>query len=86
VGKTYIWGVAIIAGTIGVFLTAMVFGLLSAAILTLIMTPALVAALTVFHRAHVARREQKIIKKIVDTAMTGEGRPGNDTAMKHAAE
>ncbi|HUQ36394.1 MAG TPA: hypothetical protein VM144_08455 [Aestuariivirga sp.] len=69
--KTYIWGVAIIVGTVGVFLTAMVFGLLPAAILTLIMTPAFVAALTVFNRAHVARREQKIIKKMVDAAMTG---------------
>ena len=66
--------------------TAMVFGLLLATILTLIMTPVLLAAPTVFHEARVARRERKIIKKMVDAATTGEGRPGNDNAMKHAAE
>lgn len=66
--------------------TAMVFGLLLATILTLIMTPVLLAAPTVFHEARVARRERKIIKKMVDVATTGEGRPGNDNAMKHAAE
>ena len=66
--------------------TAMVFGLLLATILTLIMTPVLLAAPTVFHEARVARRERKIIKKIVDAVTTGEGRPGNDNAMKHAAE
>jgi len=66
--------------------TAMVFGLLLATILTLIMTPVLLAAPTVFHEARVARRERKIIKKMVDAATTGEGMPGNDNAMKHAAE
>ena len=66
--------------------TAMVFGLLLATILTLIMTPVLLAAPTVFHEARVARRERKIIKKMVDAATTGEGRPVNDNAMKHAAE
>ena len=43
--KTYFWGVAIIVGMVGVFLTAMVFGLWPAIILTLIMTPVLLAAL-----------------------------------------
>ncbi|MBC8035733.1 MAG: efflux RND transporter permease subunit, partial [Rhizobiales bacterium] len=66
--------------------TAMVFGLLLATILTLIMTPVLLAAPTVFHEARVARRERKIIKKMVDAATTGQSRPGNDNAMKHAAE
>ena len=66
--------------------TAMVFGLLLATVLTLIMTPVLLAAPTVFHEARVARRERKIIKKMVDAATTAEGRPGNDNAMKHAAE
>ena len=66
--------------------TAMVFGLLLATVLTLIMTPVLLAAPTVFHEARVARRERKIIKKMVDAASTGEGRPGNDNAMKQAAE
>jgi len=66
--------------------TAMVFGLLLATVLTLIMTPVLLAAPTVFHEARVARRERKIIKKMVEAAATGEGRPGNDNAMKHAAE
>jgi multidrug efflux pump len=66
--------------------TAMVFGLLLATILTLIMTPVLLAAPTVFHEARVARCERKIIKKMVDAATTGEGRPGNDNAMKQAAE
>jgi multidrug efflux pump len=66
--------------------TAMVFGLLLATILTLIMTPVLLAAPTVFQEARVARRERKIIKKMVDAATTGEGRPGNDNAMKQAAE
>ena len=62
--------------------TAMVFGLLLATILTLIMTPVLLAAPTVFHEARVARRERKIIKKMVDAATTGEGRPGNDNAYE----
>ena len=78
--KTYFWGVAIIVGMVGVFLTAMVFGLWPATILTLIMTPVLLAALTVFLRTRVARRERKIIKKMVEAATTG------DNAMKHAAE
>jgi multidrug efflux pump len=69
--------------------TAMVFGLLLATILTLILTPVLLAAPTVFHEARVARRERKIIAKMVKAA--SEGKPGNDneqvaTPMKHAAE
>jgi multidrug efflux pump len=66
--------------------TAMVFGLLLATILTLIMTPVLLAAPTVFHEARVARRERKVIARMVKEATTGEGRPGNDNAMKYAAE
>lgn len=66
--------------------TAMVFGLLLATILTLIMTPVLLAAPTVFREARVARRERKIIAKMVKAAAEGEGRPGSDNAMKHAAE
>ncbi len=66
--------------------TAMVFGLMLATVLTLIMTPVLLAAPTVFREARVARRERKIIKKMVDAATTADGRPGNDNAMKHAAE
>jgi len=69
--------------------TAMVFGLLLATILTLILTPVLLAAPTVFREARVARRERKIIAKMVKAA--SEGKPGNDNEqiaapMKHAAE
>lgn len=69
--------------------TAMVFGLLLATILTLIMTPVLLAAPTVFREARTARRERKVIAKMVKAA--SEGKPGNDneqvtTPMKHAAE
>lgn len=71
--KSYIWGAVIVVGVAGACLAAMVFGLLPAIILTLIMVPVLLAAPTVFHRARVARRERKIIKRIVDAAMTGEG-------------
>jgi hypothetical protein len=85
-GKTYIWGVAIIVGVVGAVLIAMVFGLLPASIFTLIMTPVLLAAFTYFHQARVARRERNIIKKMVEAATTAEGRPGNDNAMKQAAE
>ncbi len=84
--RSYIWGAVIVVGVAGAFLAAMVFGLLLAIILTLIMIPVLLAAPTVFHRACVARRERKIIKRIVDAAMTGEGSPGSDNAIKHAAE
>jgi multidrug efflux pump len=71
--------------------TAMVFGLLLATILTLILTPVLLAAPTVFHEARVAKRERKIIAKMVKAATVGEGKPGNDNAqvaaaMKQAAE
>lgn len=69
--------------------TAMVFGLLLATVLTLIMTPVLLAAPTVFREARAARRERKIIAKMVKAA--ADGPPGNDNklaeaAMKHAAE
>ena len=69
----------------------MVFGLLLATILTLILTPVLLAAPTVFLEARVARRERKIIAKMVIAATAGEGRPGNGNAqiaaaMKQAAE
>jgi amino acid permease len=84
--RFYIWGTVIIVGVAGAFLAAKVFGLLLATILTLIVTPVLLAAPTMFHRTCVARRERKIIKKMVDAAMTGEGRPGNGNAMKHAVE
>ena len=84
--RSYIWGVVIAVCVAGAFLTAMVFGLLQATILTLVMTPLLLAAATVFHKAHVARRERGIIAKIVEEGTTGEGRPGNGSAMKHAAE
>ena len=71
--------------------TAMVFGLLLATVLTLIMTPVLLAAPTVFREARAVRRERKIIARMVKAAATGEGKPGNDNAqvaaaMKHAAE
>jgi 1,4-dihydroxy-2-naphthoate octaprenyltransferase len=82
--RSYIWSVVIVVCLAGAFLTAMIFGLLQATILTLVMTPVLLAAATVFHKARVARRKRKIIKKMVEAATTGEGRPGN--AMKHAAE
>lgn len=84
--RSYIWGLIVIVGVAGAFLAAMVFGPLLATILTFIMMPVLLAALTVFHKARVARREREIIAKIVEEATTGEGRPGNDNAMKHAAE
>jgi len=71
--RSYIWGAVVIAGVAGACLAAMVLGLLLATILTLIMTPVLLAAPTVFHRARVARRERKIIKKMVDAAITGAG-------------
>ena len=69
--------------------TAMVFGLLLATVLTLIMTPVLLAAPTVFREARTARRERKVIAKMVKAA--SEGKPGNDNEqvtapMKHAAE
>jgi multidrug efflux pump len=69
--------------------TAMVFGLLLATVLTLIMTPVLLAAPTVFREARAARRERKIIANMVKAA--SEGKPGNDNAqaatpLKHAAE
>jgi multidrug efflux pump len=69
--------------------TAMVFGLLLATVLTLIMTPVLLAAPTVFREARTTRRERKMIAKMVKTA--SEGKPVNDNAqvaapMKHAAE
>ncbi len=82
--RSYIWGVVIIVGVIGAILTAMVFGPLLATILTLIMTPVIWAASTVFYQARVARREREIIARIVEEATTGEGRP--DNAMQHAAE
>jgi hypothetical protein len=84
--RSYIWGALIVIGVAGACLAAMVFGLLPAAILTLIMIPVLLAAPTVFQRACVARRERRIIEKMVDAAMTGAGSPGSDKAMKHAAE
>jgi multidrug efflux pump len=67
--------------------TAMVFGLLLATVLTLIMTPVLLAAPTVFREARTARRERKVIAKMVKAATV----PGNDNeqvaaAMKQAAE
>jgi hypothetical protein len=34
----------------------------------------------------VARRERKIIARMVKEATTGEGGPGNDNAIKYAAE
>ena len=69
----------------------MMFGLLLATVLTLILTPVLLAAPTVFHEARVARRERKIIAKMVKAATEGESRPDNDNvqiaaAMKQAAE
>ncbi len=69
--------------------TAMVFGLLLATVLTLIMTPVLLAAPTVFREARTARRERKVIAKMVKAA--SESKPGNDNeqvaaAMKQAAE
>ena len=84
--RSYIWGVVIIVGVIGAILTATVFGPLLATILTLIMTPVIWAASTVFRQARVARRERKIIAKMVEAASTGQDGPGNDNAMKHAAE
>jgi hypothetical protein len=84
--RSYVWGIVIAVCVVSAFLTAMVFGLLQATILTLVMTPALLAAATVFHKAHVARREREIIAKIVEAATTGEGKPDSDNAMKHAAE
>lgn len=69
--------------------TAMVFGLMLATVLTLIMTPVLLAAPTVFREARTARRERKVIAKMVKSA--SEGKPVNDNEqvaapMKHAAE
>jgi hypothetical protein len=84
--RSYIWGAVIVVGVAGAFLAALVFGLLLATVLTLIIAPVLWAAPAVFHQAHVARRERKIIAKMVEAASTGEGRPRNDNAMKHAAE
>ena len=84
--RSYIWGVVIVVCLVGAFLTAMIFGLLQATILTLVMTPVLLAAATVFHKAHVARRERKIIAKMVKDVTEGEGSRGNYDAMKHAAE
>jgi len=84
--RSYIWAVVIIIGVVGAFLAAMVFGLLVATIFTLILMPLLLAASTVFQQTRVARRERKIIAKMVEAATTGEGRPGNGNAMKHAAE
>ncbi|HLA02583.1 MAG TPA: efflux RND transporter permease subunit [Aestuariivirga sp.] len=71
--------------------TAMVFGLLLATVLTLIMTPVLLAAPTVFREARTARRERKVIAKMVKAATAADGKPGNDNeqiaaAMKQAAE
>ena len=71
--------------------TAMVFGLLLATVLTLIMTPVLLAAPTVFREARTARRERKVIAKMVKAATAVDGKPGNDNeqiaaAMKQAAE
>jgi multisubunit Na+/H+ antiporter MnhG subunit len=81
--RSHIWGVIIIFGVASAFLSALVFGLLVATILTLIITPVLLAAPAVFHQACVARRERRIIAKMVEAASTGEGGP--DNAMTHAA-
>ncbi len=71
--------------------TAMVFGLLLATVLTLIMTPVLLAAPTVFRETRQARRERKVITKMVKAAANVGGALGNDNeqvaaAQKHAAE
>ena len=71
--RSYIWGVVIVVGVASASISAMVFGLFPAAMLTLIMIPMLLAASTVSQRACVARRERKIIEKMVDAAMTGAG-------------
>ena len=84
--RSYIWAVVIIIGVVGAFLAAMVFGLLVATIFTLIITPVLLAAATVFHKSHVARRERKIIAKMVKDVTEGESSRGNYDAMKHAVE
>ncbi len=47
--------------------TAMVFGLLLATVLTLIMTPVLLAAPTVFHEARMARRQRRAASKAAKT-------------------
>ena len=67
--------------------TAMVFGLLLATILTLILTPVLLAAPYVFREARTARRERKTIAKMVKAAEVEAKKSVNDNApMKQAAE
>jgi uncharacterized MAPEG superfamily protein len=65
--------------------------LLLATVLTLIMTPVLLAAPTVFREARQARRERKNIAKMVGVATRAGGALRNDNeqiaaALKHAAE
>jgi multidrug efflux pump len=67
--------------------TAMVFGLLLATILTLILTPVLLAAPYVFREARTARRERKMIAKMVKAAEAEAEKSVNDNvALKQAAE
>ncbi|MGB9143529.1 MAG: hypothetical protein WCB71_15190, partial [Aestuariivirga sp.] len=66
---------------------AMVFGLLLATILTLILTPVLLAAPYVFREARTARRERKMIAKMVKAAEAEAEKSVNDNvALKQAAE
>jgi multidrug efflux pump len=69
--------------------TAMVFGLLLATVLTLILTPVLLAAPTVFRENRAARREKRAARKAsrtkkMDVPVNGDR--DDEEPMKHAAE
>ena len=69
--------------------TAMVFGLLLATVLTLIMTPVLLAAPTVFRENHALRKEKRAAKKTAKLANETVAVNDNDIveqSMKQAAE
>jgi multidrug efflux pump len=68
--------------------TAMVFGLLLATVLTLIMTPVLLAAPTVFRENHAIRKEKRAAKKAAKVAATNPVIENDiiEEPMKQAAE
>ena len=69
--------------------TAMVFGLLLATVLTLIMTPVLLAAPTVFRENHAIRKEQRAAKKaakLAGEAAVAISDDEDEEPMKQAAE